>query len=100
MFVNTEILKTRIPEIFVKLFVRFQGMGDGSPRRPYLKVEQNAVLWCILPVWSGSIPPEKFWYATIWFCAMQINLETQHPACYAYAIMLKTLLAYSTLRLQ
>lgn len=29
-FVNIEILKTRISEIFVKLFVRFQGIGAGS----------------------------------------------------------------------
>lgn len=30
VFVNTEICKTRISEIFVKLFVRFYGMGPGS----------------------------------------------------------------------
>lgn len=47
---------------------------------------------------SGSIWPEKFQYATIWFCAMHINLETQPPACYAYCSMLKTLLAYFEVR--
>lgn len=41
VFVNTEILKTRISEMFVKVFVRFQGMGAGSMLK---SIAENSVL--------------------------------------------------------
>lgn len=89
VFVNTEILKTQISEIFVKFFVRFSWL---SKKTLFKSIAESSALMHLTNVGRGFTWPVKFQYATLWFCVIQINLETQHPACYAYTTMLKTLI--------